>query len=69
MIKVLLGLESTRPGGQVAKIGLSGPMTNRVKVWRYFKGLTIKTNNFAFEVKVDLSLNYTRKYSSRWSGG
>ena len=35
------------------------PMTNRVKVRRYFWGLTIDTNNFAFEVKVDFDLNYT----------
>ena len=28
------------------------PMTNRVKVRRYFWGLTNDTNNFAFEVKV-----------------
>ena len=31
-------------------------MTNRVKVRRYFKGLTAETNNFAFEVKVILGL-------------
>ena len=35
-------------------------MTNRVKVWKYFQGLTIKTNNFAFEVKHILSLESTR---------
>ena len=29
---VILGLESTRLDGQVAKIGLNGPMTNRIKV-------------------------------------
>ena len=27
-------------------------MTNRVKVWRHFWGLTIETNSFAFGVKV-----------------
>ena len=30
------------------------PMTNRVKVRKYSEGLTIKTGNFAFEVKVIL---------------
>ena len=35
------------------------PMTNRVKVWKYVKGLTIETNNFAFEVKVILGLEST----------
>ena len=32
------------------------PMTNRVKVRRYILGLTIETNDFAFEVKVILGL-------------
>ena len=32
------------------------PMTNKVKVWKYFQGLTIETNNFAFQVKVILGL-------------
>ena len=32
------------------------PITNRVKVWKYFSGLSIDTNNFAFEVQVILSL-------------
>ena len=27
------------------------PMTNRVKVWKYFRGLFIAPNNFAFEVE------------------
>ena len=35
------------------------PMTNRVKVRRYILGLTIETNNFAFEVKVILGLDST----------
>ena len=34
-------------------------MTNRVKVWKYFQGLTIETNNFASEVKVILGLEST----------
>ena len=34
-------------------------MTNRVKIWRYFQGLTIDTINFALEVKFVLSSNYT----------
>ena len=33
-----------------------GPITSRVKVWKHFNGLTIKTNNFAFEAKVILGL-------------
>ena len=32
------------------------PMTNRVKVSKHFLGLSIETNNFAFEVKVILGL-------------
>ena len=36
------------------------PMANRVKVWKYVKGLTIETNNFAFEVKFILSLESSR---------
>ena len=35
------------------------PMTNRVKVWRYFLGLAIETSNFTFEVKVILGLEST----------
>ena len=35
-------------------------MKNRVKAWKYFQGLTIETNNFAFEVKFILSLESTR---------
>ena len=31
-------------------------MINRVKLLRYFYGLIIETNNFAFEVKVILGL-------------
>ena len=40
----------------MAKIGLNDPMTNRVKVWKYFKGVTKETNIFAFEVKVKIGL-------------
>ena len=36
-----------------------GPMTNRVKVWKYFWGLFIATNNFAFEVQAILVLEST----------
>ena len=32
------------------------PMTNRVKVYNYFSGLIISTNNFAFEAKEILDL-------------
>ena len=35
------------------------PMNNRVKFWKYFWGLIIATNNFAFEVKAILSLEST----------
>ena len=35
------------------------PMTNRVKVWKYFWGLFIATNNFAFEVEAILVLEST----------
>ena len=31
-VKFIIGLESTRPDSQEAKIGLNGPKTNRVKV-------------------------------------
>ena len=34
-------------------------MANRVKVKKYFLGITIETNNFAFEVKVILGLETT----------
>ena len=34
-------------------------MTNRVKVLKCFQGLTIETNNFAFEVKVILGMERT----------
>ena len=30
------------------------PISNRIKVGKYFWGLTIETNNFAFEAKVIL---------------
>ena len=32
------------------------PMANRVKVWKYFQGQTIETNNFAFKAKVILDM-------------
>ena len=35
------------------------PMTNRDKGWKLFQGLTIETNNFAFQVKVILGLEST----------
>ena len=35
------------------------PMANMVKVWKYFQGQTIETNNFAFEAKVILGLEST----------
>ena len=35
------------------------PMTNSVKVKKQFQGLTIETNNFAFEVKGILGLETT----------
>ena len=36
------------------------PMTNRVKVLRFFWILTKDTNNFTFEVKVIIGLESTR---------
>ena len=35
------------------------PIANMVKVWKYFWGLTIETNNFAFKAKVILGLEST----------
>ena len=35
------------------------PRANTVKVWKYLQGLTIETNNFAFEAKVILGLEST----------
>ena len=35
------------------------PMTNRVKVSRYIKGVTKETNIFAFEVKVKIGMEST----------
>ena len=45
------------------------PMTKRGKVRNYFKGLTIKPNNFALEVKVILDLKSTFTVTNRvkWS--
>ena len=34
-------------------------MVKRVKVWEYFQGLTIDTNNFTFEAKAILGLEST----------
>ena len=42
------------------------PMTNRVKDLKYFWGIIIATNNFAFEVKVIVDLDSTYLY--RWLG-
>ena len=36
------------------------PMTNKVKVLKYFWGPFIATNNFAFEVEVILSIKSTQ---------
>ena len=36
-------------------------MTNTIKVRRYFQGLAIDINNFAFEIKVILGLEVTRQ--------
>ena len=55
-VKAILGLESTLVEIQVAKIGLNGPMNDRVKVYKYFWGSIIATNNFACEVKAILGL-------------
>ena len=58
-VKAILGLESTHLESRMTKIGLNGPMTNRVKVKKYFQGLVIATNNFVFEVKAILGLEST----------
>ena len=39
--------------------GQMATTANMVKVWRYFYGLTIETNNFAFEIKVILGQQST----------
>ena len=39
-------------------------MANRVKVWKYFKGLIIETNNFYFVVQVVIGLENT--YPDGW---
>ena len=36
------------------------PKTDRVKVWKYFYGLTSETKNFTYEVRVILGLKSTR---------
>ena len=36
------------------------PLTNRVKVWRYFWGLSTETYNFALEDNVILGLESNR---------
>ena len=38
-------------------------MTNKVKVWRFFFGLTMETNNSTFEVKLIIGLESTRQDS------
>ena len=58
-VKATLGLDSSHLENWVAKIGLKGPMTNRVKVQKYFWGPIIATNNFAFEVEAILVLEST----------
>ena len=44
---------------QMAKIGLTAPMNDMVKVWSDFQGLTNETNNFAFEVNTEFRLEST----------
>ena len=44
-------------------------MSNKVMVRRHFLGLTIETNNFAFEVKVILGLESTVNYFTGLMGG
>ena len=44
-------------------------MTDRVKVSRYFQGLTSETRNFAFDVKVILRLESTRPDSQNAKKG
>ena len=51
--------ETPCPDSKMAKMGLNGPKTNRVNVLRCLQGLSIETNNFAFEVKVILGLEST----------
>ena len=36
------------------------PITNRVKVWTHFWGLTIEVKNFVFVIKVLVGLESTR---------
>ena len=43
----------------MAKIGYYDPVTNRVKVKKYFWNPIIATNNFTFEVKAILGLEST----------
>ena len=47
------------------------PGTYRFKVQRYFQGLSIKTNNFAFEAKANIGQNQTRPggWMVWWVGG
>ena len=59
-VKVILGLESTCPDDQGAKIGLNGPKYKQSKGMEIFQGLLIETSDFAFEVKVILGLESTR---------
>ena len=41
-------------------------MTSRVKVGRYFYGLTIEANNFAFEVKFRLGFEKKLIQIAKW---
>ena len=50
-VEVIQGKLNTHPDELVVKIGLNGPMTHRVKVWRYFLSLNIDGNIFAFGVQ------------------
>ena len=43
----------------MAKVGYYDPVTNRVKVKKYFLNPIIATNNFAFDVKAILDLEST----------
>ena len=58
-VNAILGLESTHLESWMAKIGLNGPMTNRVKFKNHFWGPIIATNHFALEVRAILGLKST----------
>ena len=59
---VILDFESTCPNGLVANIGSNGPMTNEIRLWRYFLGLPIETENFQGQGHAK-----PEKYLPRWS--